>query len=125
MLLFMSKRLNLSLPEPIYEALEQWAEAEKRQPGNLASLLLEEKVRDEIASGRYPLQKIIERQRQQLTSQGNSPDVELFEQRDRAQAFIQSVLNGQEMATEALLELATDLGVEPSNLHIVQQRCKK
>ena len=50
-----AKRLNITLPLSLFEVLEAWAEAEKRQPGNLASLLLEEKMRDEITQDRFPL----------------------------------------------------------------------
>lgn len=54
-------RVNVGLPTPIFDALKEWAEAEKRSPGNLASLLLEEKIREEIQNGSYPVQRLIEK----------------------------------------------------------------
>ncbi|MBD2261157.1 hypothetical protein [Pseudanabaena sp. FACHB-2040] len=48
----MSKRYNITLPDGIAEALEQWAEGEKNKPSTLAAFLVESAVRQAIDQGK-------------------------------------------------------------------------
>jgi hypothetical protein len=47
-----SKRYNITLPDGIAEALEQWAEGEKNKPSTLAAFLVESAVRQAIDQGK-------------------------------------------------------------------------
>jgi hypothetical protein len=43
-----NKKLSVYLPEPLFEALNQWAETEKRPTGNLAAYILEVVIREHL-----------------------------------------------------------------------------
>lgn len=47
------KRITVTLPTPIAEDLEQWAEWESRPPANLAAYLIESSVRAKFPE-KYP-----------------------------------------------------------------------
>jgi hypothetical protein len=52
-----SKRYNITLPDGIAEALEQWAESEKNKPSTLAAFLVESAVRQALDQGKIkPIQ---------------------------------------------------------------------
>ena len=46
-----SKRVNLTLPDVVYENLEAWAEQQGRPTANLAAFLVETAIRDAIERG--------------------------------------------------------------------------
>ena len=48
------KRIFLSLPPGILEALERWAESEGNRPTSLANWIVETAVREAIENGRVP-----------------------------------------------------------------------
>ncbi|MGF1495114.1 MAG: hypothetical protein ACFBSC_22255 [Microcoleaceae cyanobacterium] len=50
----MSRRIFLTLPDGIGDALEAWAEKENNKSSALASYLLEKAVREAIANGEAP-----------------------------------------------------------------------
>jgi hypothetical protein len=49
----MSKRLNLTLPDAVYEDLESWAKQEGRAVANLASFLIEVSIRNAKERGQF------------------------------------------------------------------------
>ena len=51
----MSRRYNVTLPEAIGKALEQWAAAEGNKPATLASFLLETAIRQAIDAGKVTM----------------------------------------------------------------------
>jgi CopG-like RHH_1 or ribbon-helix-helix domain, RHH_5 len=48
-----SKRVNLTLPDSIFEELEDWAEQQGRPTANLAAFLVEASIRAAKESGEY------------------------------------------------------------------------
>ena len=50
----MSKRIGVTVPDPIYECLAGWAKAEGRQVANLCNFLLERAIREAIKNGEVP-----------------------------------------------------------------------
>jgi hypothetical protein len=50
----MSKRINLTLPDAIYDDLEYWAKREGRAIANLANFLLEVALREAKVRGDFP-----------------------------------------------------------------------
>lgn len=61
-LIEMPKRISISLPDPYFEKLEQWAESDDRTIAGLASYILQRAIDD------------AERERKLRTNQGKSPD---------------------------------------------------
>lgn len=49
----MSKRVNLTLPDLVYEELEAWAEYQGRPTANLAAYLVESAIRKAKEKGEY------------------------------------------------------------------------
>lgn len=49
----MSKRVNLTLPDLVYEELEAWAEYQGRPTANLAAYLVESAIREAKDKGEY------------------------------------------------------------------------
>lgn len=50
----MSKRVNLTLPDAVFDALERWADAEGRPTANLAAFLVEIAVKQAEAENKIP-----------------------------------------------------------------------
>lgn len=50
-----SKRINVTLPDSLYEELERWAEAQGRPTANLAAFLIEIGVKEGREKGEIPL----------------------------------------------------------------------
>jgi hypothetical protein len=48
------KRLYLTLPTGIYDALERWAESENNKAATLAAFIIEREVRDAQTEGKIP-----------------------------------------------------------------------
>ena len=49
-----SKRVNLTLPDAVYEELERWAGLQGRPPANLGAFLVEAAIRRAKESGELP-----------------------------------------------------------------------
>ncbi len=49
-----SKRINVTLPDAVYEELEWWAEAQGRPTANLANFLIESALRQARERGEIP-----------------------------------------------------------------------
>jgi hypothetical protein len=49
-----SKRVNLTLPDAVYFALERWAEAEGRPIANLGAFIVEVAVKEAELQGKIP-----------------------------------------------------------------------
>jgi predicted HicB family RNase H-like nuclease len=54
---FVSKRINITLPDSVVEELENWAEAQGRSLANLAAFLLELSVKQAKEKGEIPPQE--------------------------------------------------------------------
>jgi rRNA-processing protein FCF1 len=54
---FVSKRINITLPDSVVEELENWAEAQGRSLANLAAFLLEVSVKQAKEKGEIPTQE--------------------------------------------------------------------
>lgn len=50
----MSKRINLTIPDSVYDALERWAAKEGRALANLAAFLVELQVKEALKRGDIP-----------------------------------------------------------------------
>jgi hypothetical protein len=50
----MTKRVNMSLPDPVYEKLRRWAEHRDQAVAAVAAIAVERAIRDAIASGELP-----------------------------------------------------------------------
>lgn len=53
----MPKRISISLPDPYYEKLEQWAELDDRTIAGLASYVLQRAIDDAEREGRIVIKK--------------------------------------------------------------------
>ena len=51
---FVSKHVNLTLPDIVYEDLEHWASLQGRPPANLGAFLVESAIRKAKESGELP-----------------------------------------------------------------------
>jgi hypothetical protein len=51
---FVSKRVNLTLPDAVHEDLERWASSQGRPSANLAAFLVELAIRRAKESGELP-----------------------------------------------------------------------
>jgi hypothetical protein len=49
-----SKRVNLTLPDAVFDALERWADEEGRPTANLAAFLVEMAVKQAEAQNKIP-----------------------------------------------------------------------
>ena len=49
-----SKRINVTLPDSVYEELEWWAETQGRPTANLANFLIESSLREARERGEIP-----------------------------------------------------------------------
>lgn len=54
---FVSKRINITLPDSVVEELENWADAQGRSLANLAAFLLESSVMQAKEKGEIPAQE--------------------------------------------------------------------
>ncbi|MGB3768523.1 MAG: hypothetical protein WA947_18345 [Phormidesmis sp.] len=50
----MSKRVNLTLPNSVYQDLEAWAEIQGRPPASLGAFLVELSIMNAKRAGDYP-----------------------------------------------------------------------
>ena len=59
----MSKRVNLTLPDIVYDELEAWAEYQGRPVANLAAYLVESSIREAKEKGEFKTLKDRESQK--------------------------------------------------------------
>ena len=59
----MSKRVNLTLPDLVYDELEAWAEYQGRPVANLAAYLVESSIREAKVKGEFKTLKDRESQK--------------------------------------------------------------
>ncbi|RCJ30256.1 hypothetical protein A6769_34145 [Nostoc punctiforme NIES-2108] len=64
----MSKRVNLTLPDVIYEDLEAWAEYQGRPTANLAAYLVESAIREAKEKGEFRILEKSNKETQNETS---------------------------------------------------------
>ena len=50
-----SKRVNLTLPDSVYQDLETWAESQGRPPSSLGAFLVELSIMNAKKSGEFPV----------------------------------------------------------------------
>lgn len=63
-----SKRVNLTLPDVIYEDLEAWAEYQGRPTANLAAYLVESAIREAKEKGEFRILEKSNKETQNETS---------------------------------------------------------
>ncbi|NJO66119.1 MAG: hypothetical protein HC832_00370 [Leptolyngbyaceae cyanobacterium RM1_405_57] len=102
------KRLYLTLPNGIYEALERWAESEDNKPASLGAFIIEREVREAIANGKIPETK----------GKSTSTPTDL-------KAFLSQLACGELPANGQLVTLAHDLGVETEVLIELRDRVRR
>lgn len=102
------KRLYLTLPNGIYEALERWAESEDNKPASLGAFIIEREVRKALEDGKIPEDK------KKLAS----TPVDL-------KAFLTQLACGELPTNSQLVTLAHDLGVETEVLMELRDRVRQ
>lgn len=103
------KRIFLSLPPGILEALERWAESEGNRPTSLANWIVETAVREAIESGKIPPPE----EKTPLL-----PPADL-------KAFLTQLACGELPTNGQLVTLAHDLGVETEILMELRDRVRR
>lgn len=63
-----SKRVNLTLPDVVYEDLEAWAEYQGRPTANLAAYLVESAIREAKEKGEFHILEKSSKETQNKTS---------------------------------------------------------
>ena len=89
------KRLYLTLPNGIYEALERWAESEDNKPASLGAFIIEREVREALEAGKIP-----------------EPKKKFASAPTDLKAFLTQLACGDLPTNGQLVTLAHDLGVE-------------
>lgn len=105
------KRIFLSLPPGILEALERWAESEGNRPTSLANWIVETAVREAIENGKIPPSE--EKQKAPLL-----PPTDL-------KMFLTQLASGELPTNGQLVTLAHDLGVETEVLMELRDRVRR
>jgi hypothetical protein len=103
------KRIFLSLPPGILEALERWAESEGNRPTSLANWIVETAVRDAMESGKVPPPQ---------AATEPSPPTDL-------KAFLTQLACGELPTNGQLVILAHDLGVDTEILMDLRDRVRR
>jgi len=60
---FVSKRINVTLPDSVVDELEDWADAQGRSLANLAAFLLEVAIKEAKDKGEIPSQGFSKQQK--------------------------------------------------------------
>lgn len=105
------KRIFLSLPPGILEALERWAESEGNRPTSLANWIVETAVREAVENGKIPPSE--EKQKAPLL-----PPTDL-------KMFLTQLASGELPTNGQLVTLAHDLGVETEILMELRDRVRR
>ncbi|MBD2207465.1 hypothetical protein H6G33_34305 [Calothrix sp. FACHB-1219] len=66
-----SKRVNLTIPDVVYEDLEAWAEYQGRPTANLAAYLVESAIREAKEKGEFRTLEKSNKENQNETSSSN------------------------------------------------------
>jgi len=103
------KRIFLSLPPGILEALERWAESEGNRPTSLANWIVETAVREAVESGKVP------------PVENKAP---LLAPTD-LKAFLTQLACGELPTNGQLVTLAHDLNVETEILMELRDRVRR
>lgn len=101
------KRLYLTLPNGIYEALERWAESEDNKPASLGAFIIEREVREALEDGKIFAAK--------------KPT---FAPTD-LKSFLTQLACGELPTNGQLVTLAHDLGVETEVLMELRDRVRR
>jgi len=101
------KRLYLTLPNGIYEALERWAESEDNKPASLGAFIIEREVREALENGKIP----------ELKKKPVSAPAVLKE-------FLLQLTSGELPTNAQLVALAHGSGIEPEVLIELRDRCQ-
>ena len=99
------KRLYLTLPNGIYEALERWAESEDNKPASLGAFIIEREVREALENGKIP-----ETRKKPPSAPAN------------LKAFLTQLACGELPTNVQLVTLAYNLGVETEVLIELRDR---
>jgi len=102
------KRIVLSLPPGILEALERWAESEGNRPTSLANWIVETAVREALESGKIP-----------------PPEEKASLAPTDLPAFLTQLACGELPTNGQLVTLAHDLGVETEVLMELRDRVRR
>jgi hypothetical protein len=95
------KRLYLTLPMGIYNALERWAESEGNKAATLGTFLIEREVREALKQGRIP---------DPVESNGSlTSSAALL-------AFLDQLAQGSMPSKEQISDLADSLGISANTL---------
>lgn len=101
------KRLYLTLPNGVYEALERWAESEDNKPASLGAFIIEREVREALEDGKIPQAK-----------KASATPADL-------RAFLTQLACGDLPTNGQLVTLAHDLGVETEVLMELRDRVRR
>jgi hypothetical protein len=102
------KRLYLTLPTGIYDALERWAESEDNKAATLGAFVIEREVRQALALGQIPPPSIEDSSESSLSS-------------DLA-AFFAQLAQGNIPPHQQLVSIADNLGVPVATLTQLAER---
>jgi hypothetical protein len=102
------KRIFLSLPPGILEALERWAESEGNRPTSLANWIVETAIREAMEAGKIPPKE----------KTSSLPPADL-------KAFLSQLACGELPTNGQLVTLAHDLGVETEVLMELRDRVQR
>ena len=102
------KRLYLTLPNGIYEALERWAVSENNKPASLGAFIIEREVREALAKGNIP----------EAAKKTASAPTDL-------KAFLTQLACGELPTNGQLVTLAHDLGVDTELLMELRDRVQR
>lgn len=102
------KRIFLSLPPAILEALELWAESEGNRPTSLANWIVETAVREAMEKGKIP---------RPAEPQVATPT--------ELKAFLSQLAYGELPTNGQLVTLAHDLGIPTETLMAIRDRVSK
>lgn len=101
------KRLYLTLPNGIYEALERWAESEDNKSASLGAFIIEREVREALENGKIP----------ELKKKPVSTPADLKE-------FLIQLASGEMPTNAQLVTLAHAAGIETEVLMELRDRCQ-
>jgi hypothetical protein len=104
------KRLYLTLPPGIYDALERWAEVDDNKPATLAAFLIEKEVREAQDQRKIPPARSL--------SEGHSLVSDLA-------SFLAQLAQGETPAQEQLLAIANQLRLPVETLTQIAERMSR
>jgi hypothetical protein len=103
------KRIFLSLPPAILDALERWAESEGNRPTSLANWIVETAVREALEKGKIP----------------NPTEPQKSVAPTELKAFLTQLAYGELPTNGQLVTLAHDLGIPTETLMAIRDRVSR